>query len=137
MSEEPMQVSQAEDAATEQVPAQTEQAPLENTEVPVTPVVAPEVPPTATDANMIPANIVPANVQVSMKMVSDEKESAVSQRSRPDLQSLPTRQYLDHTIVPILLQGMTALSKERPAEPIEYLASYLLKNKHLYQVNNS
>jgi len=34
-------------------------------------------------------------------------------KSKTDFQSLPTRQYLDQSVVPILLQGLTALSKER------------------------
>ena len=46
----------------------------------------------------------------------------------PSLQRLPIRAYLDQTVVPILLDGMSELVKERPANPIEYLASYLLKH---------
>lgn len=34
-------------------------------------------------------------------------------KTRIDLSSLPTRQYLDQTVVPILIQGLTTLSKER------------------------
>jgi protein dpy-30 len=34
----------------------------------------------------------------------------------------------ESTVVPILLQGMQALVKERPSNPVEYLAGYLLKN---------
>ena len=30
-----------------------------------------------------------------------------------DLKSMPVRQYLDNTVVPILLQAMTELAKER------------------------
>jgi len=33
------------------------------------------------------------------------------------------------TVVPILLQALQALSKERPPDPIEYVANYLLKEK--------
>lgn len=44
------------------------------------------------------------------------------------MQGLPIRAYLDQTVVPILLQGMSALVKERPANPIEWLAAYLTKN---------
>ena len=44
------------------------------------------------------------------------------------MQSLPIRAYLDQTVVPILLQGMSQLVKERPPNPIEYLATYLIKN---------
>jgi len=67
------------------------------------------------------------------QIVSDEKESANQPKPKPVLQSLPTRQYLDQSVVPILLQGLTALAKERPAEPVDFLAAYLMKNKHLYQ----
>ncbi|MCP9264448.1 RNA-binding protein rnp-1 [Dirofilaria immitis] len=45
--------------------------------------------------------------------------------------TIPTRQYLDQTVVPILLQALGALAKERPPNPIEYLANYLLKEKIL------
>jgi protein dpy-30 len=45
-----------------------------------------------------------------------------------ELQQLPIRAYLDQTVVPILLMGMTQICKDRPSNPIEYLAHYLLKN---------
>ena len=31
---------------------------------------------------------------------------------------MPVRQYLDSTVVPIVLQAMTELAKERPANPV-------------------
>ena len=43
-------------------------------------------------------------------------------------QQLPIRAYLDQTVVPILLTGMSQLVKDRPANPVEYLAHFLLKN---------
>ncbi|TPX64623.1 hypothetical protein SpCBS45565_g05767 [Spizellomyces sp. 'palustris'] len=48
--------------------------------------------------------------------------------SREQVQSLPLRSYLDHTIVPVLIEGLKALARERPPNPCEYLAVYLLKN---------
>ncbi|CAO1348969.1 unnamed protein product [Diamesa hyperborea] len=45
------------------------------------------------------------------------------------LNSLPTRQYLDQTVNPILLPALKALAKERPADPIAFLAAQLLKHK--------
>ena len=56
-------------------------------------------------------------------------ESQESKKSRVDVQSLPTRQYLDSTVVPILLEGLAALAKERPDEPIDFLIDYLQKHK--------
>ena len=38
------------------------------------------------------------------------------------------RRYLDQTVVPTLLQGLSALVKERPPNPVEYLATFLLQN---------
>ncbi|MBN3273423.1 DPY30 protein, partial [Polyodon spathula] len=57
-------------------------------------------------------------------------------KQRVDLQSLPTRAYLDQTVVPILLQGLSVLAKERPPNPIEFLAAYLLKNKSQFEDRN-
>jgi protein dpy-30 len=31
-------------------------------------------------------------------------------------------------VVPLLMQGMQSLCKERPDDPVEYLASYLLQH---------
>lgn len=74
---------------------------------------------------------------------------------KSNLNSLPTRQYLDQTVNPILLQGkrflvgpedklqtfmisgLKVLSKERPADPINFLAAYLLKNKSKYENESS
>ncbi|XP_025103923.1 protein dpy-30 homolog isoform X2 [Pomacea canaliculata] len=74
----------------------------------------------------------PDNIQ---KLIMNEKETNESpaKRSKVELQSLPTRAYLDQTVVPILLQGMSVLAKERPPNPIEFLAAFLLKNKNQYE----
>jgi protein dpy-30 len=53
-------------------------------------------------------------------------------KAKPDLSTLPTRAYLDQTVVPILLQAMSQLAKERPAKPISFLAEYLLNHKEKY-----
>lgn len=78
-------------------------------------------------------------------------------KQKVDLQALPTRAYLDQTVVPILLQGLSVLAKDRseraglgwleadqhrscalrlccrPPNPIEYLAAFLLKNKSQFE----
>ena len=58
----------------------------------------------------------------SSKEGSSSSATPSSKRAKQDLQSLPTRQYLDQTVVPILLQGLASLARERPRDPIEYLA---------------
>lgn len=62
-----------------------------------------------------------------------ENQENVPKKTRVDLSSLPTRQYLDQTVVPILMNALSYLAKERPPEPISALAAYLLKNKSTYE----
>ncbi|XP_050689739.1 protein dpy-30 homolog isoform X2 [Eriocheir sinensis] len=68
---------------------------------------------------------------------SESNGEPVTKRQRVDLSTLPTRQYLDQTVVPILLQAVMQLNKERPGDPIEWLANYLLKNKSQYSNGTS
>jgi len=56
------------------------------------------------------------------------EQSSISVQNKINIDTLPVRAYLDETVVPILLQGLATLVKDRPENPIEYLAAYLLKN---------
>ncbi|KAM9699215.1 protein dpy-30 homolog [Menidia menidia] len=67
------------------------------------------------------------------RAVENEKAGGDKLKQKVDLQALPTRAYLDQTVVPILLQGLSVLAKERPPNPIEYLAAFLLKNKSQFE----
>jgi len=58
-----------------------------------------------------------------------QQQHQQQQQANAAVQNIPTRQYLDQTVVPILLQGLSSLAKERPMDPIQYLADYLLRNK--------
>lgn len=49
--------------------------------------------------------------------------------------AVPIRQYLEGTVVPILMQGLQNVTRERPKDPIEYLAMYLLKHKSEFPYN--
>ena len=50
-------------------------------------------------------------------------------KAKVNLQAMPIRAYLDNTVVPVLLQGMSALVKERPDTcPVEWLAHWMLRN---------
>jgi len=57
------------------------------------------------------------------------QKAAMAVQNKLNASALPIRQYLEASVVPILLQGMQAVVKERPNDPIEFLAAYLLKNK--------
>ncbi|KAH9261741.1 hypothetical protein BASA81_000397 [Batrachochytrium salamandrivorans] len=51
--------------------------------------------------------------------------------SRTPKQQLGVRAYLDQTVVPVLLQAMTALVKARPEDedPAVFLANWILENQ--------
>ncbi|KAJ1394580.1 Dpy-30 motif-domain-containing protein [Ochromonadaceae sp. CCMP2298] len=73
-------------------------------------------------------------VQVSNEPASGPREIQEAEadleaaQEKLNLQALPIRAYLDQTVVPLLLDGMSALVKERPPNPVEWLAAYLLKH---------
>ena len=57
--------------------------------------------------------------------VKKEQEKKDDKKSSQNLNNLPIRAYLDQTVVPLVLQGMAEVAKERPANPIKYLAEFL------------
>ena len=62
--------------------------------------------------------------QENKPKTSDKNESKPQQ----NINSLPIRAYLDQTVVPLVLQGMAEVAKERPENPIKYLADFLMKH---------
>lgn len=98
-----------------------------------------------------PADVPSTEPSTSRKGILKESESSVQQNNEPatkpateqpsklklDLGSLPTRQYLDQTVVPILLQGLSWLAKTRPDDPVTELSKYLLEHKSEYDWNFS
>ena len=70
----------------------------------------------------------PASAVTTAKDGEEAENAALAAQNRLQSQALPIRAYLDQTVVPLLLQGLSALVKERPPNPVEYLANYLLKN---------
>ncbi|CAM9424053.1 unnamed protein product [Chrysoparadoxa australica] len=101
-----------------EVAAKTEEAPAPEA-APAAPAAAPAAAPEAAAASPAPEGA--AEVQSAEKQVDDLQD-------RLSNQSLPIRAYLDQTVVPILLDGMSVLVKERPPNPVEYLAAYLMKH---------
>lgn len=83
--------------------------------------------------------VAPTNCQYdangSLQLQEAEKDLDAAQE-KLNLQALPIRAYLDQTVVPLLLDGMSALVKERPPNPIEWLAAYLLKHNPQNPSNN-
>ena len=66
-----------------------------------------------------------ANKKTESKPKTTDKNESKSQQN---INSLPIRAYLDQTVVPLVLQGMAEVAKERPENPIKYLAEFLMKH---------
>lgn len=70
--------------------------------------------------------------QMGQGMSSQQQQQMGNMSSmNPNLNStsnLPIRAYLDQTVIPILADGMSELVKERPSNPVQFLASYLLRH---------
>lgn len=65
-------------------------------------------------------------MKIEEKVMTDKLET----KKTADLSTIPTKQYLDQTVAPVLLEGMKALAKERPQDPLGFLAAYLLKQRN-------
>eukprot|EP00617_Octactis_speculum_P001423 CAMPEP_0185774674 /NCGR_PEP_ID=MMETSP1174-20130828/79321_1 /TAXON_ID=35687 /ORGANISM="Dictyocha speculum, Strain CCMP1381" /LENGTH=104 /DNA_ID=CAMNT_0028461973 /DNA_START=39 /DNA_END=353 /DNA_ORIENTATION=+ len=79
-------------------------------------------------AEQKPSAITEEITEPNAEEVTEATKAADQVQGKMNLQALPIRAYLDETVVPILLDGMSALVKERPPNPVEWLASYLVKN---------
>lgn len=59
-----------------------------------------------------------------------KKAEQIAKKAKVEVseKAVPARQYLESTVVPTLMQGMQELAKERPDDPVQYLAAYLIKH---------
>ncbi|KAL6740873.1 hypothetical protein Aduo_014183 [Ancylostoma duodenale] len=139
------------DAATESAPAPTETAaaPAEAAQAPVESMETGEAPPAAgptTTEEPAPAAPAPAAAAPAQPAPSAPPAASATAPAAPaataapaapaqprTAPAVPTRQYLDQTVVPILLQALGALAKERPENPIDFLINFLIKEKERYQ----
>ncbi|CAM9299707.1 unnamed protein product [Scytosiphon promiscuus] len=81
------------------------------------------------EASVVPQQVPPSGpATTAAEVESAEQKATETLQDRLNVQSLPIRAYLDQTVVPILLDGMSALVKERPPNPVEWLGNYLLRH---------
>lgn len=68
-----------------------------------------------------------SSVTTTVSNESKKSEPAKDKRLKVDLSKAPVRQYLDATVVPVLLGALSAVARERPTNPVEYLGNYLIE----------
>ncbi|CAF0790278.1 unnamed protein product [Adineta ricciae] len=52
--------------------------------------------------------------------------------SLADIQAYPTTAYFNKTVIPIIIEGLAIVAKERPNKPIEFLAAFFIKNRERF-----
>ncbi|PNH06254.1 Protein dpy-30 [Tetrabaena socialis] len=82
----------------------------------------------ATDSTAQAAAALPAVAATTPEAVKAAEKAAVGVHKKINLAAAPIRTYLEATVVPVMMQGMQALCKERPENPVEFLAYYLLSH---------
>lgn len=68
------------------------------------------------------------NQENSLEEDENLQQLALSLQNVMPIRSLPKQEYLQATVIPILLEGMSWIIKERPEDPVENLAMFLIKN---------
>lgn len=64
----------------------------------------------------------------TVKLASAGSQRAKCETEWEKIQHLADAEYLQRCVLPVLFQGMRVIDVERPAQPLEYLAVYLLKH---------
>lgn len=77
----------------------------------------------ASGAPQLPFNIL---------QIIDHETSSPSVPSLADIQAYPTAAYLNKTVIPIIIEGLSIVAKERPKKPVEYLAAFFIKNRERF-----
>ena len=66
-----------------------------------------------------------------LQMIEHELASPIAP-SPADIQAYPTAAYFSQTVIPIIIEGLSLVARERPTKPIEYLAAFFMKNRERF-----
>ena len=70
------------------------------------------------------------NVNSSKVSEKNPENKSENNNNKENVNNLPIRAYLDKTVVPLVLQGMAEVAKERPENPVKYLADFLMNHSN-------
>jgi len=66
------------------------------------------------------------------RCMAEAKAAEKSEKLTNTLKSLPSKEYLYRTVIPALLPALEACQRDRPADPIEFIAFYMLRHPNQY-----
>ena len=68
---------------------------------------------------------------INLEYINDKTlEENNKEGKQENLNNISIRAYLDKTVIHLVLQGMAEVAKERPENPIKYLADFLMKHSN-------
>lgn len=86
--------------------------------------------PSSTSMNALGQNL--PQLPSHILQIIDHELNSPSPPSLSDIQAFPTTAYFNHTVIPIIVEGLAIVARERPKKPIEYLAAFLIKNRERF-----
>jgi len=75
------------------------------------------------------------DTKMSQKVLESRRmldEKAVEAKIPDVMKSLPPKEYLYRSVIPALLPALEACQRDRPADPIEFIAFYMLRHSQQY-----
>jgi protein dpy-30 len=74
----------------------------------------------------------PPRLPSHILQIIDHELASPNVPSLADVQAYPTTAYFNKTVIPIIIEGLAIVAKERPKNPIEFLAAFFIKNKERF-----
>ncbi|CAF1120750.1 unnamed protein product [Rotaria sordida] len=74
----------------------------------------------------------PPQLPSHILQIIDHELNSSSAPSLADIQAYPTAAYFNKTVIPIIIEGLSIVARERPKKPIEYLAAFFIKNRERF-----
>lgn len=74
----------------------------------------------------------PPQIPPHILQIIDHELTSATSPSLADIQAYPTAAYFNKTVIPIIIEGLALVAKERPKKPIEYLAAFFIKNRERF-----
>jgi len=74
----------------------------------------------------------PPQLPSHILQIIDHELASSNTPSLADIQAYPTAAYFNKTVIPIIIEGLSIVAKERPKNPIEYLAAFFIKNRERF-----
>lgn len=68
-----------------------------------------------------------ANDNSNSSTNNGDKKPVPTPRTEDEIRAMAAKQYMDEMIVPTLLKALSAVNKQRPTDPIDFLGKYLVK----------